>query len=61
MPCSPLKVSERLGGIIASIFKVEEYARQGTSMNEVAKRTLPAELLITTAVITSDPTTWHLL
>jgi hypothetical protein len=47
MPCSPLKVNHhRLGGIIASIFKVEEYARQGTSTKRVANRTLLAELLI---------------
>jgi hypothetical protein len=36
MPCSPLKVDPRFGEYFASIFRVEEYTKQETSMKKVS-------------------------
>jgi hypothetical protein len=37
-PCSPLKVSRRSEEYVASIFRVEELAKQETSVKRVASR-----------------------
>jgi hypothetical protein len=38
MPCSPLKVNLNFGGTFASIFILEEKAKQETSVKYVASR-----------------------
>jgi hypothetical protein len=39
--CSPIKVNRRFGNKdVASIFRVEEYARRETSVNQIASRAL---------------------
>jgi hypothetical protein len=63
--CSPLKVNQRFGEHVSSIFRVEEQAKQETSMEAVGKHSRAYSLTLKMEVTCSSETsvdfewTWH--